>query len=424
MPDARKFIEALFVTSPGAIFELRAKHEVTERIASTYWTLAEIPTALAWSEAHSRAGWHVWIGVQPRIRRLARPSSESNVAGYGCLPLDFDDVESFTRALALLRAHGLEPSIAVSSGRGGHLYYLLDRLYPVAEAEPVALAIVRWTKIHLARGSDSVFSAQQVMRLPGTINHKPGVGILCTLLHLPDPELRYSLDRIAQVVPARSALPVPNGKGTGGRRAPSLVDDVQRPNDGSTVFKPTVERLAELRRIAAELPEYVHRLIREGWVDGGKYPSRSEADFAVICALVDAGLFDGEIVGVFEDVSEGIGRRMLEKGREVILRDIEKARTTERPKTDLGEISEIRIVECKPPRDGYVRLGHAVLSGPFAGRNFRGGLKINREVWVHALAALDRPIVDWSALGGRLATVVLRETGGKLEVARWVPTVK
>ncbi|MBI2377532.1 MAG: hypothetical protein HYV07_26260 [Deltaproteobacteria bacterium] len=410
------FIEALFAPSPGAFFELRAMHATTSAIASGYWALGSVAEALRWADSLSRSGWHVCIGVHPRLRDLGGEASRwSNVEGYGCLVLDLDDPASLEPAVTTLRGRGLEPSMAVSSGRGGHLYFLLDRVYPAASARPIARRLCELVR------SDPVFDAPRVMRLPGTMNHKPGVNVLCELVYRSDPVRRYSLNEIADRLPTcgpGSPCSVRTG-GVGGLcRTIGAQGGGGLGQDTSSALW-SAKRRGELQQAAERLPAYIIDLIERGKQPGDRYPSRNEADLAVIRALVEAGFRDEEIVRVFEMNARGIRQRMAEKGVGSILRDIEKVRSTIAPGL-AGEPTEIRVSKARGVHEGYARMHFEVLTGPFTGRTVQGGLKVGAEVWGHALAAFGREPCDPRELHGAHAHVLLREQEGRLEVGRWL----
>ncbi len=78
----------------------------------------------------------------------------------------------------------------------------------------------------------------------------------------------------------------------------------------------------------------IKRLIRDGDVDGS-YPSRSEAEFAALCALVAARCDDETINAIFFNPAHRLGDRPRKKGvawfRDEIMRARDKATDTRRP---------------------------------------------------------------------------------------------
>lgn len=114
-------------------------------------------------------------GVNPRFRTPRRGhGTNADVQAYVALwvDVDFEGNEhgirkQFNEIIADLRARGLGPSCIVESGRGLHAYWLLDKLYPVAEARPYCAGIMDYFKI-----SDPVHDPRRVLRVPGFLNLK------------------------------------------------------------------------------------------------------------------------------------------------------------------------------------------------------------------------------------------------------------
>ncbi len=95
------------------------------------------------------------------------------------------------QALLALKDFPLKPSILVRSGRGMHLYWLLEDIEAVADVE--------WLEVMLRRISDyfqckSEVGIDAVLRLPGTTNAKDPLNTKsCYVEHI-DAKQRYKLD--------------------------------------------------------------------------------------------------------------------------------------------------------------------------------------------------------------------------------------
>ncbi|MFH1115789.1 MAG: hypothetical protein V1792_17915 [Pseudomonadota bacterium] len=95
------------------------------------------------------------------------------------------------QALLALKDFPLEPSIQVRSGRGMHLYWLLEDVEAVADVE--------WLEVMLRRISDyfqckSEVGIDAVLRLPGTTNAKDPVNAKPCYVEYIDTNRRYNLD--------------------------------------------------------------------------------------------------------------------------------------------------------------------------------------------------------------------------------------
>ncbi len=127
-------------------------------------------------------GWNVHPGVNPRFRRPGGGRGKNaDVKAYVALwlDLDFHGQENAVRAawaklLEIFTAAGIRPSIIVESGRGIHVYWLLDKPYPNAEARPCCAGLQKEASICDIEGggSDPINDPCRVLRMPGTSNLK------------------------------------------------------------------------------------------------------------------------------------------------------------------------------------------------------------------------------------------------------------
>jgi len=112
---------------------------------------------------------------------------------------DFDSVEDAIQKFGqFVKATGLPPpSIYVHSGRGIHVYWVLDRDVPIHEWGPVAAAL-KAKCLELGFPADKTVTADpaRILRVPGTLNRKESVPLTCRVLS--DNGTTCSLERIAQ----------------------------------------------------------------------------------------------------------------------------------------------------------------------------------------------------------------------------------
>jgi len=240
----------------------------------------------AHADAPAFARWYdgrgiVTFGVQPRRRK---GGEKRDVLAVVALTVDMDCPDEATRdsAREKLEAFRLPYSALVSSGHGLHAYWLLGAPLPVqGPAGPANAARYESVAQRLARrlGADHTWDLPRVLRVPGSLNGKPGrPAVRSQLLELA-PGVRYDLARFA------AALPPQPRKDLSGLRG---------------------------FRLSRSLSPQTEGLIREG--NDGTYPSRSEADFAVACYLVRAGHTDAEIASVFAQHPRGIGQKYEARG--------------------------------------------------------------------------------------------------------------
>ena len=127
-------------------------------------------------------GWNIHPGVNPRFRRpVGGRGKNADVMCYVALwlDLDFHGQEAAVRAawaklLEIFTAAGIRPSVIVESGRGIHVYWLLDKPYPNAEARPCCAGLQKEASICDVEGggSDPINDPCRVLRMPGTQNLK------------------------------------------------------------------------------------------------------------------------------------------------------------------------------------------------------------------------------------------------------------
>jgi len=288
--DARDLWAAMFRDAQG-LLEIRV---IWPRPRPTDRTFVPLSGLLARQQAWGFAVRHqdaacVGFGLQPRRRMRGKADDVLSVVTFAA---DFDDDKTpGGRGGALDRIHAfpLPFSALVDSGHGLHAYWLLNRPVPIqAQADRSRCeAAARRLVTHLR--ADATWDLARVLRVPGTLNSK-GAPVRSRLLELA-PDVRYDLPQFEAVLPAQQRL--------------------------------TVQRSRPTRREGSLSPR-VERLIRGG--NDGMYPSRSEADFAVVCALVRAGYSDGEIIDVFASHPDGIGQKFLERGERYLSRTITAAR--------------------------------------------------------------------------------------------------
>jgi len=280
--EARDFLQALFGDDlpEGTALELRVARGGS--VTRTLHASLEEVKADAFTEKD-----RVWFGAGLR-RPMSAHGDKSSVALLTSLWADLDG----GREADLPRIRRiLPPSVVVDSGGGLHLYWLLAEPVRVLGADQIAWAEEVMYGLAKALGADeAACDVARVMGLPGTYN--PGNGKtriydpprLRQVLHL-DTGLRYDLPDLTRWRRPRGGKPViMNG-------APAAVD---------------VDSLRVTDRIKA--------LIRTGWSKESGYPSRSEADAAVILAMLAAGHTEDEIVQVFRQYP--IGEKVWQKGRD------------------------------------------------------------------------------------------------------------
>jgi hypothetical protein len=193
--NRRDFLDALFgvrgLKTPGFIL-IRTVRDRFSKPADQFF-----PNIDRLASEQFPADREVFFGVCPResmktdkehIRFIAALWAGLDVgsAGYSGLTNHFHNLEA---AMDAVKGFPLKPSIVVRSGRGLHLYWLLDspkEIPNVESVEGLLRKINRYFRCNAELGVDSI------MRLPGTLN--PWAGdrpVLCYVEHL-DSDLLYN----------------------------------------------------------------------------------------------------------------------------------------------------------------------------------------------------------------------------------------
>jgi hypothetical protein len=129
---------------------------------------AEIEATLARMQRSNAMGWGAYVGVGYRTTRLSR-YQRGGKADILALPAIFADIDRHP-ATVLPRLHTVpEPSIVIASGGGTHLYWVLETpTTDIDHADRILKGMAVWLN------ADATMTADQIMRLPNTINTKPG----------------------------------------------------------------------------------------------------------------------------------------------------------------------------------------------------------------------------------------------------------
>ncbi|HRW04502.1 MAG TPA: DNA-primase RepB domain-containing protein [Caldilineaceae bacterium] len=80
------------------------------------------------------------------------------------------------RALRHIAALPFPPSVIIDSGGGYHCYWLLRQTVPIDDTNRDDVQLVQHRWVQLVGGDRGAADLRRVRRLPGTYNHKPGLG--------------------------------------------------------------------------------------------------------------------------------------------------------------------------------------------------------------------------------------------------------
>ncbi|MGE4428586.1 MAG: CHC2 zinc finger domain-containing protein [Solirubrobacteraceae bacterium] len=161
--QALAHLRLLFADREGLV-ELRMRNTRTGRWSQRFWPAEDIDDVVACATGSADC-LDVYVGVLPRVRRSGRRRDLPDVARMVWVDLDRPD------ATAVLYAASVpSPTLVVGSGSPGHLHLYWRLAVPVElrwlESLNAALAVCLGGDRHAG-------DAPRILRLAGTLNHKP-----------------------------------------------------------------------------------------------------------------------------------------------------------------------------------------------------------------------------------------------------------
>lgn len=119
-----------------------------------------------------------YFGVNPSIIRRSEHERAHNtdVVAVNCFYVEFDcpTEEAKRAALEKIARWKIQPACVVDSGGGYHVYLWLSETFTLDTPEARQRAAdLQWAFVQWAGGDSSVNDLARVLRIPGTVNHKP-----------------------------------------------------------------------------------------------------------------------------------------------------------------------------------------------------------------------------------------------------------
>lgn len=285
-------------------------------------TFADASQAQAWALAGNQQA-NLYLHVNPTTGPVGKKATKEQIAALEFLHVDLDPrtgedfAQERARILALLTDHRPEgipaPTLIVDSGGGYQAWWRLAEPIPLNGDLSKAEEAERWNRaLERAFGADHCHNCDRVLRLPGTTNwpnrKKRDKGRAPTRAEVqgwPAEGDGYPLTAFRVPLPPPKAAAVP---ATASRGAPNCA----------ALAVGTPMGTEELRAWAAAngrtIPDGPLAVLVHGRdCDPGKYPSRSEALWAVVCGLARAGLPDELIVAAIMDPNNKASACVLDK---------------------------------------------------------------------------------------------------------------
>jgi len=256
---------------------------------------------------------NLYFGVCPRqIKGNGKKESVQYVTALW-VDVDYGEVghkkrseySHYQEAFNIAKSMNPEPSLIINSGHGLHVYWLLERYVEVNHKHIEQVLKGLAGKI----GGDTAYDISRILRLPDSKNLKISDDPKEVEVVFCDPDNKYIL-----------------------RDFEFLVDV----GAGSMDLAEPIKGNGELRyRVNPE----VRGLILNGKQKNDKYESRSEADYRVICHLVEVGYSDEVIWEIFSDYP--IGEKFREQGSAYLRHSINSARSSMKRESSVDDVMEL-----------------------------------------------------------------------------------
>lgn len=279
------------------------------RITTTTFEAGSQAKMRAWIDER-QGKQNIYFTVNPVIRPINNKPAKTDIRGMAALHVDVDprigeELESEReRALKVLSEFKPKPTVIIDSGGGFQGFWLLDQEYKTDGDEAKAAELEAYNlQIEVLLQADSCHNIDRIMRVPGTINlpneKKRKKGRVATLARIVD----VDWDRI---YPLSAFTPAARVQSPGSGVAP--VREVRISGNLAQV---------DLEQLPAGVSVRTKMLIVNGNDpdDPTRYPSRSEASWAVTCELVRADCSDDQIASILMDPDYGISAHTLNQPR-------------------------------------------------------------------------------------------------------------
>lgn len=273
-------------------------------------TLASAEEVRRWVEEHSGGRWNLYFTVNVTRGPVTKKPEKADMMAATGLHVDVDPRpgEDFgserARAERVLREYKPQPTVIIDSGGGFQGFWRLDEAAdlpgePGDDARHLPVE-ERNLKIETDLQGDSCHNVDRIMRLAGTVNwpgekkRKKGRKPALARVVAADWSRTFTLEDFERSQMASTGAP------SGAARV-NLSKDLPR--------------LEGLESLPAAVSDRTKMLITNGDDpdDPGRYPSRSEVLFAVLCELVRVEVPDDVIASVILDPDYGISAHVLEQ---------------------------------------------------------------------------------------------------------------
>lgn len=277
------------------------------------WTLHSIkpeggaPTTATFTDVEAMRDWiharngkeNLYFSVNPTKTEMAKKSTKADVSVMAALHVDCDprSGEDFERErqriLRALQASVFKPTVIIDSGGGYQAFWKLRQ--PVAVTVDNLEELEGYNReLEIQLGGDHCHNIDRIMRLSGTLNipseKKRKRGRVISLAKV----VEMDWDRVHDLADFKST--------------PASTPQKQNESTHGKVIA-----IVGMGNVSDAVSHHIREVIVTGGDIPAKYPSRSEAVYAVSCELARAGCEVPFIAGVLLNPEHGISESILEK---------------------------------------------------------------------------------------------------------------
>ncbi|MFC1513447.1 phage/plasmid primase, P4 family [candidate division KSB1 bacterium] len=266
-----------------------------------------------------KQGISTYFGVNPRRDKGGKKSNIQFVSSFHA-DIDYGSEghgkkmnhESYDEAIATIKGFHLTPTYIIHSGNGFHCYWVLENPVSVEDVGVNILENINKSLLAELKGDMGTHDISRVLRVPGTVNFKDPKNPKETRI-IEYNDVKYSLRAFS------------NYMNTDDEKS----DTKKRTPNKSSEICPEPNYKLEIDDILDDLPilPKTKELILKG--DNGEYSSRSEADMAVLGALLKNCTPKGIIRKIFNTQTIGEKYRNHSNPEEYLSHSIENVKDVE-----------------------------------------------------------------------------------------------
>jgi len=318
--EAVGFLQGWCEEGPWVLTSILPDMGPDDRTNTATFTNKQVMEMARWIE--DRQGkQNIYFTVNTVIRPATSKPLKTDMRGMRAIHVDVDprvgeDIDKEReRALKLLQDFKPRPTVIIDSGGGMQGFWLLAEEQITNGSEDKAEELEAYNlQVEILLQADACHNIDRIMRLPGTVNlpnkKKRSKGRVVCLSKV----VEVDWSRIYQL---KEFTPAPRVQSAG--------------SSGPAVkISGNLARLESLDELGPKVSDRLKAFIVQGFDadDPGRYASRSEAAWWVLCEMVRAGCTDDQIAAVILDPDYKISGHVLDQPRpqQYAARQIQRAR--------------------------------------------------------------------------------------------------